>query len=250
MAEEINIAEDYVVESINQLAEETAPIREEILTELKPKVKFNTKNFASTVVATAHKGEELKKEEKRELMKQASWEFSKVKDFIHFQGDEEKPDKVETLMKQIACCVKWMEHAGSGRLWEYWQNKYGLNITVARQMECNTFFDKSSEDEDVIEQIRQCFKSADEVTGEIEDKETEIKEEMFERLPEKLKYSPENKRGLKPAQFDSIVTIKALKNIEEKKATKKANDMADKAMDSIVVNQIIFNTIEPDTGNE
>lgn len=243
------VAEREIMEAVLKKADEASPVREKIITELKPMVKVNKKDFATTVLGATHKGEELKKEEKKEMMKQLSWEFDKARDFIFNQGDEEKPDKVETLMKQVACCVKWLELAGHGHLWKYWQDRYGLEISVKESKECNTFRNHLTEEDDFDAEdfILNSFKSASNTMVAIREAEEDIKVSLFSELPEDVVYSKENKRGIKPAQFDSIVTVKALRNIEEEKATKKANSLADNALDNIAVSRIMFNLIEPET---
>lgn len=245
--------DEETIKTITELAEKTAPIREEIITELKPKVGHAKKDFVNDVLCAEQNVDSLEKIDKMEvkaLKAEAGWEFARIKDYIHYCGgvpNEDSPAKLEVLVKNLAVAVKWLDLIGQGRLLQRWLDEYGLGLTITRPNSKNTFMNARGNNDVVVGNIKSAFDNSVFVEKTILERVDQIKVDAFEELPDELRYSKENKRGINASQFDSIVTIKALKNIEEEKASKKAAAIADKAMDSIEVNRTIFNVIEPDS---
>lgn len=245
--------DEEIIKTITEQAEKTAHIREEIITELKPKVGYARKDFITTVVCceqNVNNLKELDKLEAKELKTAAGAEFSRVKDYLYYTGGipkDDSPAKLETLVKNLAVAIKWLNYIGKEHLLERWLNEYGILLRISHPNKYNTFMNARGNDENVQDCIAAAFETACEASSSITEKTEQIKVDSFEELPDEIRYSKENKRGINASQFDNIVTIKALKNIEEEKASKKAAAAADKAMDTIEVNKTIFNIIEPDS---
>lgn len=242
---------DETIKLITEVAEKAAPIREKIISELKPKVGHNRKSFVTDVVCCEQNVDSLEKLDKleaKELKSAASWEYNKVKDYLHFiEGvpNEDSPAKLEVAVKNLVVAKKWLEYIGHGDLLRRWLNEYGIDIVITKPNKHNTFM--NARGTDVAESIKNSFAEGVGIEKQITESVELIKVDSFEELPDDIRYSKENKRGINASQFDAIVTIKALKAIEEEKASKKAAALADKAMDNIEVNNLIFNVTEPDS---
>lgn len=245
--------EENTIKAITEAAEKAAPIKEEIITKLNPRMGSFKKDFivqGICAVEGVRKLKDIPKEDLPEIKKAFTHEFGKVRDYIFDVGDDENevPGKLEQAVKAVAVAVKWLPFLGKGGMLERWKREYGLDIVVTAPSDANTVIVKDPEKRDeVMESLTNIMLDAVDVQTEIKEAEERITVDAFEEIPEELRYSPENKRGIKKTHFASIVGVKALKNIEEEKASKKAASMADKAMDAIAVNQMVFNIIEPDS---
>lgn len=238
---------------ITELAEKAAPIKEEVISKFNPRAGSFKKDFVTHAICAVEGVKNLKeipKEELPAIKKAISGEYNKVRDYIFDTGDDEAEvmGKLEKAVAAIAVAVKWLPFLGKESLLNRWTREYGLDIRVTAPSDANTVIVKDPELRDeTAEFLANTIDDAVEVQNEIKEAEERILVDMFEELPDDVRYSQENKRGIKKTQFASIVSVKALKNIEEEKASKKAASMADKAMDAIAVNQMVFNIIEPDS---
>lgn len=245
--------EEESIKLVTELAEKAAPIKEDVISKLNPRAGSFKKDFVTHAICAIEGVKNLKeipKEDLPDIKKKISGEYNKARDYIFDVGDDENEvmGKLEKAVSAVAVAVKWLPFLGKDSLLERWMREYGLDIRVTAPSDANTVIVKDPEKRDeVAEFLANTLDDAVDVQNEIKEAESRIQIDMFEELPDEVRYSQENKRGIKRTQFASIVAVKALKNIEEEKASKKAASMADKAMDTIAVNQMVFNIIEPDS---
>lgn len=245
--------EEEMIKTVNEVAEEGSEIQEDIISVQKPKLVNRKKDFVNDVLKAELGVSDLRKvakEEKKENKKRVSYEWARVRDYVFYQGGfprESSPAKLDVAIHAIAAAKKWLDFLGEGDILREWLNEYGLDIVITRPNQHNTFMPQALPDggmEKLQEDLKGYLNGANDVQRDIIEKEERLVDEFYERLPEELKYSPENKRGLKTKQFNDIVVVKALKNIEEEKAKKKAQKATDAAMDSIGNNRLMFNLLE------
>lgn len=242
--------EEDIIKEINAKAEETAPIREQIIETWNPMMRSAKKDFVK-IVGCATKGvnvlKKVDKAELPELKKRLANEYAKVKDYLCERSeDDEKKGKLEQAVENIAIAVKWMDYLGEGRLLKGLLSSYGIDVVVTTPSELNTFTPLVSDAEETQKEIGNIFSEVANLHGKIKEAEDSIKVDRFEELSEDARFSKENKKGIKASQFDAIVTLRALRNIEEGKAEEKAEAAANKAMENIESNRMMYNIVSSD----
>lgn len=241
-----------IINTINDMAERGAPIQEEIIATHKPKLANRKRDFVTAVVKAENGVDDLRhmaKAEAKEEKKRVSTEYAKARDFILYQGgfpNENSPAKLQQAVAALAIAVKWLPFLGESHLLNEWLDEYGLSVTVANPSKLNTVMAMLPQEQiDILqEELKALVHGANEVQHTIKGEQDRLIEEFYEALPEEMKYSKANKKGIKPAQFASLAEVKALKNVEDEKAKKKAQRVTDSAMDSINNSRILFNVFE------
>lgn len=245
-----------LLEAVNETADGGSAIQEEIINTYEPRLKARKRDFINDALKAELGVEDLRKVDKKTLAaekRRLSYEYGKVRDFVLFKGgypQDSSKAKLDAAIHAVATAVKWLPLLGEGALLREWLSEYGLKVEVTAPNAHNTLIAPDLTDgerETLCETLAGSIEGMKDTQRKIDDEEQRLCDEYYDSLPDEVKYSKENKKGLKPRQFRELVVLKALRNIEEEEAQKKAQKATDNAMDSIGNNRLLFNLFEPES---
>lgn len=241
--------EEQITKAIAEIAERTAHVREDIINNHEPRVKVNRKDFVNTVTAAqlgVLNNKFADKEQVKEERGHVRREYKTVVKYILRTGgfpSDNSPNALEEMVLDLATAIKWMKYITGTDVVDKMLDRYGLKVEITQENKHNTFINRSPGNEKVRENIINSVYDSSGTFTKIKELEDMIKVDAYEELVSEVG------DGINAAQFDRIVTIKAMKNIDDEKAAKKAAATADSAMNAINTNRIVFNTVEPDYAN-
>lgn len=194
------------------------------------------KDFTESILE--EKGKGASKAEKKEIRKECNKAFGKLLAMTYNDGVRVDKNSIKDYTEQFAFLIKWFDAIDSSALRDA-LDEVGLTVHIDDPSEFNTIGISEATSQNInnsivaavatMEEIRKCSDS--------------IKIEAFEELPAELRYSADNKTGIRPAQFKSIVEIEAMKNSNPEKAESKVETMNENLTSSLVSINTIINTI-------
>ena len=233
MNENSVINSDVIIEKANEYAE----TRLDIIDEFSVNLKSLKNDFIDTLMP-----DNVTKDEKKALKREFSKAFGKLKDYEFYKGGYPLPDskgKVEKMVGELAFALKWLTLIESDVLTENLE-KFGLKLTIENNTDENSI---NGVDEQSVEKIKQIIQKATHNQKSICESVDKIKLIGFEELPAEVRYSKNNKQGIKASQFDKITTIAALQMKDESKAAQKTESMNDSLSNSLITTNVIIEAI-------
>ena len=211
----------FIDEAINsseftELIDKAAPYRVKIDTDYRREMKevkdmFLTQMFKSDpklqlIVAKKKKDRsEDEIEYYNTAIKSFNRKFNAVKKIIHpNKGDAS--EAAQKLVDRIVEVAEMLKYIGRDYITDAFKN-VGIKIDIPDLEDKNQYFAKNGT-KDVVADI---FDQADEVQGCICQASDEIKINIFNELPDNIKFdAKQNRRGIKPGGFQKLVKSKAL----------------------------------------
>lgn len=237
--------EDYA--EIKERTEEASPYRQAIMLNFSEQIKLQKSAFIELMCP---KLKEMDKESRREYVKKYSNIFSKVKDFIHYQGGWPQPTsraKLDTLSENLAIAFIYLTFIEKGELLNKWLSRFGLEIKVKDASIENNFnlylasIDSKLSIEEFKEKMKDIFDNTEAAQSEICKNTDLIKVETFDKLSETIKYDKKlNPTGLRSSDFNECVTLSVLNEVNREKAKKKVELMEKKMVAKSIQNEQVI----------
>jgi hypothetical protein len=176
-----------------------------------------------------------------EAKKQLSKNFKKIVDFHHYMGGWPKPEspaKLAKLADDVALAVKFLDFAQITSFRDFLAER-GIYIDDNKSKKLKDDFPNLKDEQ--WENLRAILDDGSACQGNICKSADEIKINIFENeIPEELRYSKENKCGIKPGPFNKMVTAEAMKSVKDNdKLQKYANNLAEASVFNIAREEIL-----------
>lgn len=213
-------------ESLQEAIKEGTPYRVKIMTDLGEQMKEVKDAYVDALAECDDDGiaAVLKKADKedadheriKEWKKKVNKQFGTVKHIIHPNPGQ---DVVGSIVDKIVSVAQMLKYIGRTDL-EDRLAQAGITLSIKTLEQVNPKFDN-----DVARaKFKQLWADADEIQGEICTNADKIKIDCFESVDESVRYSKENRGGLKKGDFCKLVKNKAIGQI-------KSNEVFTKYMD-------------------
>lgn len=210
---------DYIhSDEFKQTLEKAAPSRMKILTEFTPEMKDIKVEFVEYMMNAAKDSDE----DEKELQKKFRKIFKKVVDYHHYQGGWPKPNtpaKLETLAENVEYALKYLDFA---QIREFRDRLEAHGIYIDDKKTKTLKDDFPNLNEETWENLRDMLDDGSTCQGKIHNSADEIKINIFEEdVPEEMRFSKDNKCGIKKGPFNKMVTAEAMKKIKTEEKMKK-----------------------------
>jgi len=210
---------DYIhSDEFKQTLEKAAPSRMKIMTELTPEMKDIKNDFVEYMMVAA-KG---LNEDEKELKKKFRKIFKKIVDYHHYLGGWPKPDspaKLETLAENVEYALKYLDFA---QVKEFRDRLAAHGIYIDDKKSKTLKDDYPDLNENTWDSLRSMLDDGSECQGKICTSADEIKISIFENdLPEEVRFSKDNKCGIKKGPFNKMVTAEAMKKVKTEEKMRK-----------------------------
>lgn len=225
---------DAALAEVKQLVEKAAPHRVEIMENLSKKMTYLRQSFVLHFVQGINK----KKDKEEYVATKIAQEkiFRKIKDYIHYRG-EESPNprldglnKIDKLLEEVSTAVQYLQYIGCTENLNNCLAKHGMTITVR---DITSVYPQLAE-ESVRDNMTKLFESADKVQSAICCEANAIKINIFEELSDSIKYDAKyNKSGLKSNEFNKLTVLEAVKQKSEELAEKRLDALKDSVGNTI-----------------
>lgn len=213
--------QDFIEEALNSreftdLISEAAPYRVKIDTDYRREMKEVRDMFWDQRVKSDEKLQTILKKNKKSreaeeveyaasAYKKANKEFNAVKRVIHpAKGTSE--DAAKKLVERIVEVAKMLKYIGRTDIEDAFASA-GIKIEIPTLEEENKHFAK----EDTKAIVADIFQQADEVQGCICQAADKVKIDLYEELPDNVRFDPKlNKKGIRASQFVKLAKTKAV----------------------------------------
>ena len=202
--------------SFNDAIDTATPHRVKIMTDLSTEMKENQKEFHH-ILADANyrnmqellknkKGNDDVKAELRKMRGEINRTFVKVRRIVHpnEKKNGEPGDRVQSLVDNVVQIAQMLKYIGNTSL-EDKLAASGITINVKPLESQYVGFDS----DDIRARMKQLWTDVDNTQGEICRNANAIKIDAFESIDSSIRHSKDNKKGLRPAEFQKLVRNKA-----------------------------------------
>lgn len=225
---------DEAAEAVKLLAEKAAPHRINIMDTLGKKMTFLRQSFVLHFVKDIDKKKD--KEEYVATKIEAEKTFRKIKDYIHYEGqDSDNPkydglNKLDKLLSEVALIVPYLRYIEHTENLNSLLAKYGMTLNTR---DITVSYPVLAE-EGVKDNVTKVMESANSLQSEICQEANEIVVHIFDELSEDVKYdSKTNKTGIRSGEFNKLTTLEAVRQKSEELAEKKLDAIKDSTVNTI-----------------
>lgn len=210
---------DYIhSDDFKQTLEKAVPSRVKIMEEFTPEMKEIKEEFVDYMVNAA---KDLNEDEK-ELAKKFRKIFKKVVDYHHYKGGWPRPNtpaKLETLAENVEYALKYLDFA---QITDFRDRLATRGIFIDDKKSKTLKDDYPNIKEGTWKNLRGMLDDGSTCQGKICNSADEIKINIFENdLPEEIRFSKDNKCGIKKGPFNKMVTAEAMKKSKTDEKLKK-----------------------------
>lgn len=225
---------EHAAETVKLLAEKAAPHRINISEILGKKMTFLRQSFVLHFVKDIDKKKD--KEEYVATKIEAEKTFRKIKDYMHYEGEEsinpkfDGLNKLDKLLSEVSLAVQYLRYIGHTENLDILLAKYGMTLNTR---DIATVHPVLAEPE-VKDNIIKIMNSANALQTEICQEANEIVVNIFDELDEDIKYdSKMNKSGIRSGEFNKLTALEAIRQKSEELAEKKLDAIKDSTVNVI-----------------
>lgn len=217
---------DEKIEVIDEKIDKATPIRREIKEILSKDLSKLRKNFIKYFTV----GLDKKSDEYKATQKEYKTIFNILKDFLYYTKETETEtrkysDQLSVLFYRVAVASKFLMKLELDDHLQEVLTEQGLMVQAK---------DDIGLDEDALTVIKHMFNQACSIQSQICQNADEIKIEIYNELPEDIKYNKEtNKTGVKNSDFNKFVNLTIKKEDNLEKARKNVDKITEDSEDDI-----------------
>lgn len=196
--------DDKMSEELREAVSKAIPYKTETLTTNSQDMNEVTKDFASTIL------QKLNKSKDKELFKHYKKVFKIIKDFMYYVNGVPKETSIgrdEKLVECLSILIPWLQYLGKDADLKAKLLENGISISNTIPLENREGFEFLKE-QSIKNQLTGFFEESRDIQDTIHENTKAIISDCYEELPEDLKFDKDNNpTGLKPAQFNKLVSV-------------------------------------------
>ncbi len=230
-------------DEFKEIVQKATQHRLNIMTTIAPEMKDIKQEFIDymTESSKVDKSDEVSKEDAKELKRKFGRIFKKLVDYTHYVGGyprPETPSKLDVLADNVEIALKYLEFAKD----QSFKTKLAeRGIFIDEKKTKKLADDYPQLNPDTWENFKSMIDDGSECQGKICTEADKIKIDIFENdLPDEVKFSKDNKVGLKTATFNKMVSAEAITaKVTEDKARRKLSNMSATSAYNIAREQVV-----------
>ena len=230
-------------DEFKEIIQKASSHRLSILTSYVPEMKDIKQEFIDYMIESSkvNKEDEVSKEDEKELKKKFGRIFKRLVDYTHYIGGyprPETPSKLDVLADNVEIALKYLEFAHD----QSFKTKLAeRGIFIDEKKTKKLTDDYPQLNAETWENFKSMIDDGSDCQGKICSESDKIKNDIFENdLPEEVKFSKENKAGLKTGTFNKMVNAEAITaKVTEDKARRRLSNMSATSAYNIAREQVV-----------